>query len=201
MPERRLINTAGRNTAAAADRIGDAITAAARRYEAQQPRPDAQPGDRVFLAWYRGLLIQIGQQIGQQIGDVQTLDALFRQVYIPMSLQYGIVPKIIDFCLLTGIDYNTLTTGINNSAYNNILNNWNNLCKEYLLQGMIDNNSSSINHIFIAKAVYGLTDQPRQQAQQPGRITKTDRETIIAELQGQNVENPGNVENFNEQDS
>lgn len=189
---RRLI-PASDSRATAADRAAEMIAAVIRRYETEQPRPDAPPTDRAFLAWYRSLLQQIGQQVGPEIQTVQALDALFRRVYIPMSLRFGVIPKIIDFCLFSGIDINTIYRGIdNNSPYADMVSQWSTLCREYLLQTMLDSNNSNVNHIFIAKAVYGLSDQPRPITDGPKKAIKQDRDSIIAEL-------TGNVENLNGQ--
>ena len=190
------------------ERATSLIDSAIRRYENENPRPDSRPQDRVFLAWYRNGLIYISETIKElSISDIDTLDSLFRNVYIPFSLKNGVTPKIIDFCMLTGIDYTNIYTVINSNTNTNsnyfkhILNNWLILCKEFLISNLSDESNSNINNIFVLKSVYGLTDQPKQDNSTTRNTIKTDRQAIIAELNGENVENPGDVENFNEQDS
>ena len=177
-----------KETALQIARAGDMITAIIDKYETSQPRPDCATRDRAFIAWYRGMLLEIGSQVKKlSVMDPLALDSLFKNVYIPLSIRNGITPKINDFCLMIGTDYSVIDRLFNNSnnpVNNPIYNSWLVICRESLLSDMLDSNNSNINHIFISKAVYGLSDQPKQAA--PGlqaRIEKS-RAEIIAEISG-----------------
>jgi len=178
----------------------DLIKAVCNRYEIENPKPDARPLDRACVAWYRGLLLSIGNQCKElDLKNVNDLDALFRRVYVPLSIRYGITPKINDFCLMIGTDYpviDRLFNSTNNQSYKNIYNSWLLICRESLISDMVDNYTSNINHIFIAKSIYGLTDKPNTDGSTAKTVIKQDRQSIIAELTAGIVENPGNVENL-----
>ena len=181
------------------DKATSLIRSAVTRYETETPKPDCRSLDRAAVSWYRGLLMFIGDMCKDlDIRNVQDLDSLFKKVYVPLSLRYGITPKINDFCLMLGTDYSVIDRLLNNSnnpLYKDIYSNWLIICRESLIADMIDSYSSNINHIFISKAVYGLTDKETQAETTPKTAVKRDRDSIIAELSGGIVENPGNVEN------
>ena len=182
-------------------RAADMIRAAFDRYEAQQPRPDARPQDRAFLAWYRGGLLDISQQVQTiRLDRPADLDALFRRVYIPLSVRMGVTPTIADFALLLGVDPDQLARLKDNPSTINIYNGWLNILKQWVISTLSTEVGSNVNLIFIAKSTFGMSDAPGVVADHRRTITKADRETIIAELNGGNVENSANVENFNEQD-
>ena len=158
------------------DKATSLINAAVTRYETETPKPDCKPLDRANVSWYRGLLIFIGNMCKDlDIRNVQDLDSLFKRVYVPLSLRYGITPKINDFCLLIGTDYYVIDKLLNNSnnpIYKDIYNGWLVICRESL-----------------------LSDKEMQPDSTPKTAVKRDRNSIIAELGGEIVENPGNVEN------
>ena len=181
------------NTKKEPTRSTELIKSTEEKYLTISPRPDARPQDRAYLAWYRGLIAEIGAQVKRLgISDLNALDSLFRGVYIPFTLRYGVTPKLIDFCAFVGVEYSSLINTINNSnnhLYKSIIESWLLLCKEYLISNLIDESGSNVNNIFVLKAVYGLTDNPQTKTDNaPTRILK-DRSQIIAELTAGDVEN------------
>jgi len=185
MARQQIINTNGGNPETA----GILINGIVNRYEIENPKPDSKPTDRVYLAWYRSLLLYIGEQVKGNITDMDTLNAIFKNIYIPLSLKYGITPKVLDFSYLVGIDITVIYRYFNNpdnpKAFE-IWQQWQQIARESIITELIDTPGSNVNSIFVLKAVFSLNDNPVQD-NSPARIkAKRTREEIIAEL----VENP-----------
>ena len=198
MAERKYTITSSTNNEQTAARAVELIRAVIARYEQENPRPDARPQDRAFLAWFRGGLLAIGEQLKDlQINNLEQLDQLFRRVYIPYTIRAGIIPSIVDFCLMTNINPDSIAKLSNtNSIANTIYNNWLSVIRQFVIGELSNSIGSNINLIFIAKSVYGLSDSPKHDNSTPRQIIKQDRQAIIAELTGENVENSENVENL-----
>lgn len=176
-----------------AKNASDIITACIMRYESENTRPGDCPQDRTYIVWFRRMLLEIGQQIkALRIDNIETLDSLFKNIYIPFTVKYGIIPKISDFCLFTGINPDSIYALFNNNSNNkarNIINSWYSYTERSIVDSLIDSPGSNINSIFILKACYGYSDTPKQEDRNTQKRIAQDRNTIIAELS--NVENPG----------
>lgn len=161
------------------------ISAAAERYEQEQPRPEARPQDRAFIAWFRGSLAQIGSAAqALQISTLAELDALFTQVYLPYTLRSGIPPKLIDFTTFAGLAPGALdiNKANKNTALYSYIVSWENVCKEYLIAQLVDESGSNINSIFILKSKYGMREDTAPQQTADDQRTRRSRAEILTEL-------------------
>ena len=163
-------------------RNGFRLTGGIERYKTEYPQPDSKPQERSYIAWYRGLLLNIGQSLAEtKLDSMEILDGLFNEIYIPLSLKYGIIPKVIDFCLMCHINPDSLSNIKPNTVGYDIYQKWLNICKQYVIANLTDEIGSNINLIFIAKAVYGMSDSPDRTASKP-KITARTREQVLMEL-------------------
>lgn len=158
------------------------IKASIERYESENPKPDCKLQDRAFIAWYRGLLLEIGKQAGQmKIKDLTELDYLFREIYLPLTLKNGVLPKIIDFCSMLHLNPDTLSNIKPGTQGYDIYCSWLNICKQYVLANLSDEPGSNVNLIFVAKSTFGITDSPNAN-ENKSRITAKSREEVLKEL-------------------
>lgn len=168
--------------------IAKTLSSAIERAIAEYPAPDTRPQDRVYIAWYRNMLHNIGTQIGDiKIRDIGVLDNIFRTIYVPLSLKLGIIPKIIDFCNMLNLNPDTIYSMCNNPntpAYT-IYSGWINICKQYVLANLTDEAGSNVNLIFVAKSTFGINDSPSANNTQNKRIMSRSRAEILAELGGE----------------
>lgn len=191
----------GKPNEIATGRAADLIAAAADRYAAESPPPDARPQDRTYISWYRAGLLEIGRTVSSLgISDLTTLDALFRRVYIPYAVRAGVMPTIADFGLFTGIDPDRLAAmdKRTNTVGYSIYQGWLNILKQYVIGYLSTEPGSNVNLIFIAKSTFGIHDDRQPSGAESARVSQRSRSEIIAELAGTNEES-GNVDKDSEQ--
>lgn len=167
------------------ENVVDIISSTWRRFEASNPVPDSSPQSRVFIAWYRYALMTVGTALNGKIqANMDVLDGLFRRVYLPLSIRYGIVPSIADFSLFIGMDADTISSMANkpNTPAYTIYSGWMNIIKEFIIGNLSTESGSNINLIFVAKSIYGIHEEKNSDQTTISSRSKRSRDDIIAEL-------------------
>lgn len=103
--------------------------------------------------------------------DIDKLDFLF-SCYVSVCEFYDYVPMIELFCDFSGVDnyLHVLTSNVYAGQAAKeasrkaliALKKWRNKCKQVLLNSLANNRGSDVNKIFVAKAVYGVTENQPQ---------------------------------------
>lgn len=123
--------------------------------------------------------------------DIDKLDFLF-SCYVSVCEFYDYVPLIELFCDFSGVDnyLNHLsgqifaTQEMREASRKAIvaLKRWRNKCKLLLVNSLANNRGSDVNKIFVAKAVYGLTET------QPQTVEDVQRQNAGELLSGLGIE-------------
>lgn len=123
--------------------------------------------------------------------DIDKLDYLF-SCYVSVCEFYDYVPLIELFCDFSGVDnyLNHLsgqifaTQEMREASRKAVvaLKKWRNKCKLLLVNSLANNRGSDVNKIFVAKAVYGLTET------QPQTVEDVQRQNAGELLSGLGIE-------------
>lgn len=109
--------------------------------------------------------------------DIELLDDIF-QIYVKLCAKYGRLPTLEMFGMMIKLNPNTLSAWRNkeyrgklSDTYSLTVQKWKDICKSFTVDRLHNQNQTNVNLIFIAKSVYGMSDQPQPQiAQQEQRV-------------------------------
>lgn len=96
--------------------------------------------------------------------NIRALDNIFN-IYIRLCAKYGINPTLSGFGLMTGIYSDFFTECIAGKVtpeHTETVKSWKNTCGGILVNNLSSAPGASVNQIFVAKAVYGLSDAPER---------------------------------------
>ena len=123
--------------------------------------------------------------------DIDRLDFLF-SCYVSVCEYYDYIPMIELFCDFSGVD--NYLTHLTNCVFATqemreasrkaiaALKKWRNKCKLLLINNLANNRGSDVNKIFVAKAVYGVTEN------QPQTVEDVQRQNAGELLSGLGIE-------------
>lgn len=110
--------------------------------------------------------------------DISSLDRLFDN-YVRLCCKCCVLPTIEGFSMLTGIhkatfyDWNNRDYRRSDPAYSDSVKRWREICKEHLLFSLTNDERTSVNKIFIAKAAYGMREDSIPQIEETCKAEKT----------------------------
>lgn len=110
--------------------------------------------------------------------DISRLDRLFDN-YVRLCCKYGVLPTIEGFSMLTGIHKATFYDWCNGDyrrstpAYSDSVKKWREICREHLVHSLTNDERTSVNKIFIAKASYGMTENSTPQIEEKHQTSRS----------------------------
>ena len=112
--------------------------------------------------------------------DTENLDAAF-SAYLELSLKYNRLPSLMMFgrlikmqpCTMSRWKHGVFRSG---SKQQDLVKKWQAICEAYLIDSLGNSDKTSVNRIFIAKAVYGFRDDPNDQME----LTTDQNKTLTA---------------------
>jgi len=112
---------------------------------------------------FNAMLLYIKKYIPKpNYNDLSLLDHLF-DLYVELCIKYNRNPTLQGISILLGISYNTLLRWKSGNLRVsleriNLINKWHETCKSFLIDDLSNSDKTSVNKIFISKAIYGLND-------------------------------------------
>lgn len=141
---------------------------------------------RYMLFWCKNKIGYINKK------DIYELDNYF-MAYCNLCMKYNKNPTIELFSLFIDINASTISRWLHGSnrdvtpEYKYHAQKWTNICKSALVDDLGNSDKTSVNKIFISKAIYGLAETtPTNNPTTPGRYIDADTLPTLSLSDGQN---------------
>lgn len=112
--------------------------------------------------------------------DIKVLDNVFN-IYVGLCYKYNQVPTMLEYCIMTGINDDTLNTWTNGTvrtkAHTETVKKWKKVCEEGLAKKAIENNG--VGAIFALKCAHGWRETSPVPAPESNSIGTIDTPDII----------------------
>lgn len=135
---------------------------------------------------FRYMIVYISHKIPKiNYKDLDLIDRLF-DIYCELCLSFNRNPTLDLFYLLFGLCDSSVRNSIDHdksvlNQFQKLTDKWTRECKHYLVGDLSTSDRTSVNKIFIAKAQYGLYDQPQPKAQSD-QISSVSLDLIMQKL-------------------
>lgn len=162
--------------------------ALADQYIAENNLTDLKDIQRLF----KDMLSYIADRTGR-IKDkynVPELEYIFN-IYIRLCMKYSVNPSMIAFSIFIGYMGDNAYSGNGGNGkrvtpeFTQFIKKASNTCKQILTENLANTPGASVNQIFVAKAVYGLSDTPERNITEHHLILSADNLPKLSVTRGQ----------------
>lgn len=112
--------------------------------------------------------------------DIDTLDHVF-DIYCGLCYKYRQAPTMLEYCILTGINYDTINTWLNGAVrtklHTETAKKWKKTCEEALEKKAIENNG--VGAIFALKCAHGWRETAPLPAPENNLVGAVDSPEVI----------------------